>query len=173
MAKPNNQGTIGREIGRKLSVAEMGWDKPSIQALVIAQQNANHFLARFVGVVTGLKPYKIKEGDRAGDTAYGLQGQFQATGADGSVRDGSVLYLPGYVNDAIVSIFAADDSVSSVRVAFDVYAHYDVDAATSYVFTVNDLLNTGSQSVDEVKAEIQALPLPSAPVPLQIENKSE
>ena len=163
--------SIGREIGRKLSVSEMGWSKPEVQKLVLADQNSNHFLARFVGTVTGLKPYKIKDGDRAGETAYGLQGQFEATHADGSTKDGSVLYLPGYVNDAIVSIFAADESVSAVRVAMDVYAHYDETSATSYVFTVNDLLNTGSTTVDEVKAEIKALPLPSAPVPLALPSE--
>jgi WD40 repeat protein len=41
---------------------------------------------------------------------------------------------------------------------------------TSYTFTVNDLLNTGSETVSEVKEAIKALPLPSA-VPA-LENKS-
>lgn len=153
--------TIGKEIGRKLSVKELGFDKKSILAHVLANTQENHFLARFVGVVTGLKPYKIKEGDRAGELAFGLMGQFEGNNADGEAKDGSVLYLPGYVNDAIVSIFQADETVSSVRIAYDVYAKYDEDAATSYVFTVNDLLNVGSQSVDEVKAEIKALPMPA------------
>lgn len=152
--------TIGKEIGRKLSVKELGFDKGSILKIVLANDSENHFLARFVGVVTGLKPYKIKEGERAGELAFGLMGQFEGSNADGESKDGSVLYLPGYVNDAIVSIFQADESVTSVRIAYDVYAKFDEDAATSYVFTVNDLLNVGSQSVDEVKAEIKALPMP-------------
>ena len=158
--------SIGREIGRKLSVKEMGFDKGSILELVIADKTANHHLARFMGVVTGLKPYKIKEGERAGELAYGLQGQFKGISKSGEEKDGSVLYLPGYVNDAIVSIFAADDSVQSVKIAFDVYAHFDAEAATSYVFTCNDLLNTGSESVAEVMDEVKALPMPSAAVPM-------
>ena len=162
--------TIGREIGRKLSVAEMGWDKEAILTAVMSDKNANHFLARFVGVVTGLKPYKIKDGERAGETAYGLQGTFEGTSANGDTSSGSVLYLPGYVNDAIVSLFAANDDIASIRIAFDVYAHFDSTAATSYMFTVNDLLNTGSESVEEVKAEIKSLPMPSSSVPL-LENK--
>lgn len=170
MAKNTTSATIGREIGRKLSVKEMGFDKATILKAVLADENAKHFLARFVGVVTGVRPYKIKEGDNAGQIAYGLQGQFEGSDINGETKDGSVLYLPGYVNDAITSIFAADPEVSAVRIAFDVYAAFDADAATSYVFTVHDLLNTGSQTVDEVKAEIMALPLPSAPVPL-LENK--
>ena len=159
------QQTIGREVGRKLSVRELGWDKATILQTVLSDQKAKHFLGRFVGSVTGLKPYKIKEGDRAGETAYGLQGMFEATG-NGETKDGSVLYLPGYVNDAIVSIFATDESVSAVKIAYDVYASYDESAATSYVFTVHDLLNTGSDSVDEVKEAIKALPMPSEPLKL-------
>jgi hypothetical protein len=152
--------TIGKEIGRKLSVKELGWDKAAILKTVLSNQEEKHHLARFVGVVTGLKPYKIKEGDKAGEVAFGLMGQFEGSNADGESKEGSTLYLPGYVNDAIVSIFSADSDVTSVKIAFDVYASYDADAATSYVFTVNDLLNQGSQSVDEVKEAIKALPMP-------------
>lgn len=163
--------TIGKEIGRKLSVRELGWDKASILEKVIANREAPHFLARFVGVVTGVKPYKIKEGDRAGEVAFGLMGNFEGSNADGESKDGSVLYLPGYVNDMIVGIMQSADEIISVRIAFDVYAKYDADAATSYVFTVNDLLNEGSQTVDEVKEAIKALPLPSATPALEDKSK--
>lgn len=154
--------SIGREIGRKLSVGELGFDKGTILETVLANREEKHFLARFAGVVTGLKPYKIREGELAGETAFGLMGQFEATRNDGTTQDGSVLYLPGYVNDAIVAIFQSDDSVATIKIAMDVYASYDADAATSYVFTVNDLLNTGSEAVAEVNAEIKGLPLPKA-----------
>ncbi len=155
--------TIGKEVGRKLSVKEMGFDKPTIQKLCIGDQETKHFLARFVGVVTGLKPYKTKaEGDRESEVKFGLMGQFEGTNIDGETREGSVLYLPGYVNDAIVSAFSADESISAINVAYDVYAQYDEDAATSYIFTVNDLLNTGNESVAAVKDVIKALPLPKA-----------
>jgi hypothetical protein len=154
--------TIGKTIGRKISVAEMGWNKPAIQKAVLTDQENAIFLARFVGVVTGLKPYRTKaEGDKPSEVAFGLMGQFEGQNADGETKDGSVLYLPGYVNDMIVAAFNADDTITSIRVAFDVYASYDETSATSYVFTVNDLLNVGSKSVDEVKAEIKALPLPT------------
>ena len=152
---------IGKEIGRKLSVRELGFDKGRILESVMANREENHFLARFVGVVTGIKPYKIKEGERAGEIAFGLMGQFEGQNSDGEAKDGSVLYLPGYVNDMVVSMFQSSEDIVSVRIAFDVYAKFDADAATSYVFTVNDLLNEGSQSVDEVKEAVKALPMPS------------
>mgnify|MGYP001459948682 CR=1 FL=1 len=154
---------IGSEIGRKLSVGEMGFDKLTIQGLVASNREADHFLARFVGVVTSLKPYKIREGERAGEVAYGLMGQFEGTANDGTVLKGSVLYLPGYANDMVIAAMQSGgaEDVVSVRIGFDVYARFDADAATSYVFTVRDLLNTQQTGVEEVKAQIQALPLPS------------
>lgn len=153
--------TIGKEVGRRLSVKELGFTKAAILALVLSNVEEKHFLARFVGVATGVRPYKIKEGERAGELAFGLLGQFEGTNADGESKDGSTCYLPGYFNDMIVSIFQSSDDVSAVKIACDVYAQFDDKAATSYVFTVNDLLNEGSQSVDEVKATISALPMPS------------
>lgn len=155
--------TIGKEIGRKLSVSELGWDKPAIQSVVIADQTQSHHLARFVGTVTDIKPYKIRDGENAGDTAYGLMGSFEGTSSDGTVLEGSVLYLPGYVNDAIVSIMKADESISSVKIAFDVYAKYETSSATSYMFSVHDLLNTTNEAVEEVKAAIKSLPMPPKP----------
>lgn len=163
--------TIGKELGRRLSVKEMGFDKASVLKLVLGNQDEPHFLARFVGVVTGIKPYKIKEGDKTGDIAYGLLGQFEGTNNAGESKEGSTLYLPGYVNDMVVSIFQTSEDVSSVRIAFDVYARFDDTSATSYVFTVNDLLNEGSTSVDEVKEAVKALPMPSATPALEDKSK--
>lgn len=154
---------IGSEVGRKLSVKELGWDKPTILQTVLANQESNHPLARFMGIATGLKPYKIKEGENAGQVGYGLLGQFEGENLiTGESKQGSVLYLPGYINDMVVAALSSGEDVASVRIAFDIYAKYDADAATSYVFTGNDLLNTRLAGVDEVKAAIQALPKPQA-----------
>jgi hypothetical protein len=164
-------GGIGQEVGRKLSVGEMGWTKPEIQKLVISDQVSQHHLCRFVGVATGAKPYKIKEGDRAGETAFGIQGQFEGTSAaDGSVKAGTVLYLPGYLTDAVLANFI-DDTVAGVRIAYDIYAQYDERSATSYTFTGRDLINSTSQGVEEVKVQIQALPMPSKTLALAAPEK--
>lgn len=160
MAKAPNSAP-GGEIGRKISAKDMGFDKGAILALVIGAQEVDHFLFRAVGVATALKPYKIKDGDRAGEIAFGLLGQFEGTSASGEVKIGSVLYLPGYVNDMIVAALSLDDT-QSVKIAFDVYARFDKAAATSYVFSVRDLLNAEPQGLAEVKAELAALPMPPA-----------
>lgn len=149
---------IGKEIGKKLSVASLGYDKPAILALVIANQTAPHFLARFVGTARGLRPYKDQQ---SGETRFGLIGEFRGTGANGETLDGSVLYLPSYVNDMLVAAFGGED-VTAIRIGFDVYAEYNEKSATSYSFTVNDLLNESSPGVDEVMEAVKALPMPEA-----------
>ncbi len=149
---------IGKEIGKKLSVAELGYSKAVILALVIANQTQPHFLARFMGTARGIRPYKDKE---TGDQKFGLIGEFRGIGADGETLDGSVLYLPSYVNDMVVAAFG-DEDVSSIRIAMDVYAEYNEKSATSYSFTVSDLLNESTPGVDEVAEAIKALPMPEA-----------
>jgi len=166
MAKAETQTTVGRQLPRKLTIKEFGFDKPTLQKLVLSDQASRHFLARFVGVASALKPYRIKaEGERNGEIAYGLVGEFEGTSADGESRHGAVLYLPGYVNEMIAAVLQSSEDVAGVRVAYDVYARYDEAAATSYVFDVFDLINVSSQGVDEVKASIAALPMPPKALP--------
>jgi hypothetical protein len=155
----------GQEVGRKLSVGEMGWNKPTLQKLVIGDQENSHFLARFIGVATGVKPYKDKETQ---ETKFGIQGQFQGIDADGVTKDGTVLYLPGYLNDMVVNALSISDDVISVRIGFDIYAKYDETSATSYVFTGRDLIGGQQSGVEEVKAQIQALPMPGGKSPLAL-----
>lgn len=152
---------VGRQLPRKLTIKELGWDKGNIQAAVLADREARIFLARFVGVASALKPYRVKaEGDRNGEIAYGLVGEFEGTNHDGEVKIGAVLYLPGYVNEMIAAVLSSNPDASGVRVAYDVYARFDEAAATSYVFDVFDLINVEMDSVKEVKASIAALPMP-------------
>lgn len=163
MAANTDQGSeadqeIGSELGRKLSVKELGFDKETVLKLVLSDTSKKHFLVRFVGVATGLKPYKIKEGENAGQTAYGLMGTFE--GDTGEVaKAGTVLYLPGYAQDMVANALSIGEDVQ-VRIAFDVYAKYDKDAATSYVFTVHDLLNNKDANVEAVKEQVKGLALP-------------
>ncbi len=152
---------VGQSLARKLSLNGLGWDKPTILKLVLDDPKSEHHLARVVGVATAPKPYKIKEGDRAGETAYGLMGQFEGTNSHtGETINSAVCFLPEYAADMVLGALASSDDVMSVKIAFDIYAIYSEKSATSYEFGVRDLLTQGSASVDEVKAEIQALPMP-------------
>lgn len=151
---------VGQEIGRKLSVQSFGWDKPTIVEAVMKDKESEIFLARFVGVATGVKPY---ENDK-GDVQYGLIGDFEGTGPDGEIIPGSVLYMPAYVTDQIASILERD-TTATVDIAHDQYAHFDADAATMYVFTVRSLIKTESPRVAAIKAQLQGVALPSLPAP--------
>jgi len=147
----------GQAIGRRISPKEMGYDKEAILKLVLSDTDSEHAIYRVVGIATALKPYKDKTDNGDGSVKFGLMGQFEATGVDGEIKTGSALYLPGYVNDMVVAALSMDGN-EAVRLAFDIYAKYDKDAATSYVFVARDLLNAGANSVDEIKAEIASLP---------------
>jgi hypothetical protein len=151
---------VGKEIGRKLSVAELGYDKPAIQQLVLADRENEIFIARFVGMANGLKPYV----NQKNETQFGLLGAFEGTGRDGQIADGTLLYLPGYVQDAIAAALSSESDVS-VEVAVDVYAYYDADAATSYVFVARNLIEVKNPVVEALKAKVSAMPLPSLPAP--------
>ncbi len=154
-------GPIGQSLAKKLSVAGLGWDKPALQKLTLGDQTSEHHIARFVGVATAPKPYKVKEGDRAGETAFGLLGQFEGTNSHtGETINSAVCYLPEYATEMVIGALTSSDDVQSVKIAFDIYAVYSAKSATSYEFGVRDLLTQGSAGVDEVKAEIQALPMP-------------
>ena len=144
----------GMAIGRKISPKDFGFDKATILEMVLANKQAEHALYRVVGIATALKPYKDKE---SGEIRYGLSGQFEATSVHGELKNGSALYLPSYINDMIVAALSLEGT-EAVKIAFDIYAQFDETSATSYVFTGRDLLNAGSTSVEEIKAEISALP---------------
>lgn len=161
MAKAPTSVTPGQEMARKLSVATLGWKKGEILKLVIADQENMHHLARFVGIASALKPYRNKqEGDRQGEIMYGMVGQFEGTSSTGEVQNAPVLFLPGFMNEMVAAILTTGE-VAEVRIACDVYAKFDEASATSYTFSVFDLINKGAESVAEVKAEIAALPMPS------------
>lgn len=160
MAVKENTQPVGQALEKKLSIKGLGFDKKTILQRVLTNEQAEHALARIVGVAIQPRPYRIKEGERAGEIAFGLMGQFEGTNLDtGETMTSAVCYLPEYATEMVLGALTLED-VDSVRIAFDIYAKYDENAATSYVFSVRDLLNQGSQCVDEVKEMIKALPLP-------------
>ena len=147
---------FGKEIGTKLSVKSFGFDKEKLLELVMKDKGNDIPLVRFTGAATGLRKYKSEYAE--GGEGFGLSGQFEGQSVDGEVKNGSVLYLPKNVHDMVEAAMSMSDDVQAVRIAFDVYARYDKDAATSYVFVVRDILNEGEQSVDAIKEAIKDVP---------------
>lgn len=160
----SEQSRPGEELGNKLSVKSFGWDKGTILEAVMANKDEPIFLARFMGAASGLRKYKVpanqvKDGV---DEGFGLSGQFVGVNSDGEQVKGSVLYLPRYVHDMVEAALTMSGDVEAVRIGFDIYAQFDEDSATSYVFTARDLLNTGSTVVTEVFNKVMALGMPGA-----------
>jgi hypothetical protein len=147
---------FGKEVGTKLSVKSFGWDKEKLQEMTMANKMVDVPLVRFTGAATGLRKYKNAFSDDG--EGFGLSGQFEGQSVDGEVKNGSVLYLPKNVHDMVEAALQMSDDVQAVRIAFDVYARYDKDSATSYVFVVRDILNEGEQSVEAIKEAIKEVP---------------
>lgn len=147
---------FGKEVGTKLSVKSFGFDKEKLQELVMANKTADVPLVRFIGSASGLRKYKSEYAE--GGEGFGLSGQFQGQSVDGEVKNGSVLYLPKNVHDMVEAALSMSDDVLAVDIAFDVYARYDKDAATSYVFVVRDILNVGSFNVEAIHEKIKEVP---------------
>lgn len=152
---------FGKEIGTKLSVKSFGYDKETILTAVMANKDQDIPLVRFVGSATGLRKYKSDYVE--GGEGFGLSGSFEGTSVKGEVKNGSVLYLPKNVHDMVEAMLSMADDVAAVRIGLDVYARYDKDAATSYVFVVRDVLNEGDTSVDAIKEKLAEVPALGAP----------
>lgn len=159
MAKANQ--TPGQELGRKLSVGEFGFSKSVIQKLVLDDQENPQFLVRFTGLAHGTKRYVSGKGEETIE-GFGLLGQFRGVSRSGEEKDGSLLYLPGFLTDMIV---ASLDSDQAVRLAIDVYAAYDEDSATSYVYTARNLIPPDTSALDAINEQIKGMALPSLPAP--------
>lgn len=166
---------FGKVVGIKLSAKSFGWDKETIlRTLMKPEWEGKELpLVRYAGTATGLRKYKSEYAD--GGEGFGLSGEFLGIGSDLAPKperqDGSVLYLPGNVHAMVEAALDMSDA-SAVRIAFDVYAVYDKDAATSYVFMTRDVLNQGSTSADDILAQVaNSAPAIGQEAPAQIENK--
>jgi hypothetical protein len=152
---------FGKAVGGKLSVATFGFDKERILEIVSQDKTKEWPLVRFTGVATGLRKYKkpdkmVKPGESA--EGYGLSGDFEGESIDGQIESGNVLYLSAGAHAMVEAALSMSEDVLGVRIAFDVYAKYDKDAATFYVYVTRDVLNEGGQSVAAIKEAIKDVP---------------
>lgn len=127
---------------RKISSATMGWKKPEIQEACITKKTDQHLLYRVVGIATGVRTGKNKFDDRDEASEWtALLGRFRAfsTHKDAdNPYDSGVCFLPQYVTDAIAGKLSLD--TAGVKFAYDIYAAYKEDSATSYEFGASDLI---------------------------------
>lgn len=162
MATKQTQATPGFEIAKKLSIGELGYDKGTIQGIVLANKDEPHFLARFIGYANGVRPYMAKaDGDRPARTEFGLLGQFKGTGANGVTKESATLYIPKYLVDPVVAELS-NDPEAVVEITIDLYAEYDDKAATSYIFTARGLRARENPVMTALENSLADMPLPLA-----------
>ncbi len=153
--------TIGKTVGEKLSCRSFVGSE-QIMAACLAKQDEEHFVGRFSGIATGLKPYQntFKRDENDNDKQYGLVGVFQATGWDGTVKEGNVLYLPANAHALVEAALTMGD-VDGVKIAYDIYAGYNPKSATKYSFIVRDILQEENPTVAAIAEQIKDIPLPT------------
>lgn len=130
---------------RKISARTVFGSKADIQALVLADRTKAHPLFRVGGNVrrtrTGTTKDRAEETDGAkADNPRdkmrdwtALIGTFRALKTDGTVYQSAVCFLPNYVTDMITAQLSSDDD-AGVDFVGDLYAKFDDNSATSYVF---------------------------------------
>lgn len=161
MAAKQNASTPGELVGGKISAGSLGFDKKVLQKLCLDDTDGEHFIFRVIGMATDTQAYQIKA--KPGEDAqegFGLLGTFEATDRNGVVTNGTTLYLPRVAQNLGVS---AVHSGSNIELAMDVYAKYDEDSATSYVFLVRSLIAPDTSAVDNIKKMLGNTPLPQLP----------
>jgi len=155
MARKPASATPGEELGGKISAKELGYAKADIMALVLADRDSEHFLYRVIGQASDVQAYDGEYGE-----GFGLMGQFEATTRDGETVIGTTLYLPNIAQNLVVS---AVRSGNTAGLAMDVYAVFDEEAATSYVFKVRSLIEPDRSAIEQLKQQIGSTPLPALP----------
>ena len=152
---------IGKTVGEKLSCRSFVGPE-QIMAACLSKQDDEHFVGRFTGIASGLKPYQnaYKRDENDTDKLFGLVGVFQATGWDGTVKEGNVLYLPSNAHALVEAALTMGD-VEGVKIAYDIYAVYNAKSATKYSFIVRDILQEENPTVAAIAEQIADIPLPT------------
>lgn len=120
----------------KITVKNVFGSKGEILKLVMGDQDESHLLMRVAGIAT-----ETFSGEGDLGPYVGLKGQFMATNMVTGARFRSgKCFLPATAVDLISGAVSANPG-GAVQFGFDVLAHYDESAATSYVYDVVPLMD--------------------------------
>lgn len=172
---------------RKISARTVFGSKADIQTLVLVERNTRQPLFRVVGIANGMRTGStedvkdenagpdVKSKPRTIDAATGkpmrdwtaLLGGFEAQKLD---KDGTptgekfrsgVCFLPNYVVDSVTGQLTSD--VLSVKFAFDIYAMFDEQSATSYTYEAVSLIEPAEDDQLALLSKQLATPKIAAP----------
>jgi len=162
MASQNNKPEIAGLT--KITLADIGLDKPVVQAVVEQQKGKETAICRIVGQATGMKAGSTDKGDYVKFT-----GLFQATNylhPEVDYRSGKCIMpnvasgmLEGMLGNAQSEIKGdAEGGGAAVVFAFEITAKGDPTAAVGYVYGIRSLIK-GKDPLEKLFAELPAIPV--------------
>lgn len=153
-----------------ISNKTLGYDKPTVLKLVMTDETKEHFLYRVFGVIEGHQIGKgrhkrvDKETGEAVDTTWTkFFGDFIALKTDGRQFEASTVFLPEYVSGQFVSHLTGsngdDGAALAIEFAYDIFARYNKDAATSYEYIAQAVRKEGeARKATAMASKFAALP---------------
>lgn len=154
-----------------ITTARIGFDKPAVQELVLANKKAKHDLFHVVGQATKATVKSSKDYEDKESIEFG--GSFLAVNAKtGEQFKSGKLYLPSVVE----AEFAAEVMNNGlVEVALTIFAEYAEKAATSYVYNVKSYGKENNSAFERLTALIpgmsKLLPAPAKEAPKEAKKK--
>lgn len=144
-------------------------DKAKVLKRVMENEKTEHFLYRIFGTIEGHQLGKgkhkrvDKETGEAVDTYWTkFFGDFMAKNSDNETFEAATCFLPDYVSGQFVSKLSGETDISAIDIAFDVFAVYAAQAATSYEYIAKAVRTTDEPSRVETMATRMLGTMPNA-----------
>ena len=160
-----------------ISTRSVYGDKAKVLKTVMENEKTEHFLYRIFGTIEGHqigrgKHKRVdKESGEAVDTYWTkFFGDFMAKNSDNETLEAATCFLPDYVSGQFVSKLSGETDITSIDIAFDVFAIYSKDSITSYEYIAKAVRATDEPSKVEQMAQRMLGTMPNAP---RLENKSK
>ena len=141
---------------KKISTKTVFGDKEEILDLVMKSKDLSHPIMRVVGIARALERGKSKfhnrgEEDNQNNEWIAFIGKFQAVNSvTGEVYNSPKCFLPAFAADIVAGQFSAENDVQAVEFAFDIGAHFNADAITSYEFDITPLIEQKTDDLDTI-----------------------
>lgn len=148
-----------------ISNKTVGYDKEAVLTLVMADRGKEQFLYRIIGVIEGFSQGKgrhqrvDKDTGLAVDTQWTkFMGDFMAQKPGGEVFEAATAFIPDYVSGQFVTALK-DDGQISIEFAYDIFARYNKDTATSYEYIAVPVRKAGEErTVTKLATAFQPMP---------------
>lgn len=140
-------------------------DKEKVLETVMKDKTREHFLYRVFGVIDAKQEGETARFQRLNKDTNAMEpsewtklfGDFAAINADNETFEGAALFLPGYVTGQFSE--QLESGALGIHFAFDVFARYNKDVATSYEYIAAPVKRAGQESpLAKMASELAALP---------------